>query len=153
MARTLVTPSRMATTAAATLATLATAAAAAAALAVAQVASTPPLLLPDPLRPPPCTRRLATFCKLLAHLLCRVRVLLWQMVKRGELLEPTSAAHLAKLMPLKHSGACPPAHHRSLDPRLRRLYVCYVDRPDQDPLLAVEWVVVARLVEDAARGR
>ena len=34
---------------------------------------------------------------LLADVLCRARVLLWQMVKRGELLEPTTAAHLAML--------------------------------------------------------
>ena len=48
---------------------------------------------------------------------------------------------------------CPPSHHRSIDPRVRRLYVCYVDRLEQDPLLSLHWVVGARPVEDAARGR
>jgi len=38
----------------------------------------------------------------LAHVLCRARVLLWQMVKQDALPEPTSAAHSAKLKPLKH---------------------------------------------------
>ena len=33
-------------------------------------------------------------CMLLAHVLCHARVLLWQMVKRGELPEPTTATHL-----------------------------------------------------------
>ena len=41
---------------------------------------------------------------LLAHVLCRARLLLWQMVKRGDLPEPTSAAHLAKLKPLRVGG-------------------------------------------------
>ena len=41
---------------------------------------------------------------LLAHVLCRVRVLLWQMVKRGVLGEPKTPAHLAKLKPVKVGG-------------------------------------------------
>ena len=40
-----------------------------------------------------------------------------------------------------------------LDPRVRRLYMCYVDRQEQHLLLPANWVVVARLVEDAAGGR
>jgi len=41
---------------------------------------------------------------LLAHVLCHARVLLWQMVKPGDLLEPTSEAHLAKLTPRGRVG-------------------------------------------------
>ena len=37
--------------------------------------------------------------------------------------------------------------------RVRRLYLCYVDRREQHLLLSVSCVVVARLVEDAAGGR
>ena len=40
-----------------------------------------------------------------------------------------------------------------LDPRVHRLYMCYVDRREQQLQFPVNWVVVARLVEDAARGR
>ena len=40
-----------------------------------------------------------------------------------------------------------------LDPRVRRLYMCYVDRREQQLLLPANWFVVARLVEDAAGGR
>ena len=40
----------------------------------------------------------------LAHVVCRARVLLWQMVKRGELPEPATAAHLAKLKPRARVG-------------------------------------------------
>ena len=47
------------------------------------MASTPLLPLPDPLRLPPCTRRLATLHAPCSHVLCRVRVLLWQMVGRS----------------------------------------------------------------------
>ena len=36
---------------------------------------------------------------------------------------------------------------------VRRLYECYVDRLVQHLLLSLDWVVVARLVEDAAGGR
>ena len=42
---------------------------------------------------------------LLADVLCRDRVLLWQMVKRGELPEPITAAHLAKLEPKGRIGS------------------------------------------------
>ena len=42
---------------------------------------------------------------LLAHVLCRARLLLWQMVKRGELPEPTTAAHLAELKPKGRVGS------------------------------------------------
>ena len=37
--------------------------------------------------------------------------------------------------------------------RAQTLFVCYVDRLEQRLLLLVSWVVVARLVEDAAGGR
>ena len=40
-----------------------------------------------------------------------------------------------------------------LDCFVLRLYVCYVDRLGHHLLLSVDWVVVARLVEDAAIGR
>ena len=91
-------------TAAATLATLATTAAAAAAI------------WPPPWQPAArCCRCLILCacppahavwqpCMLLAHVLCRARVLLWQMVKRGELAEPTTAAHLSMLTPLRVGG-------------------------------------------------
>ena len=39
-----------------------------------------------------------------------------------------------------------------LDPRVRRLYMCYVDRREQHLLLSVDWVVAVRPVEDAAGG-
>ena len=42
---------------------------------------------------------------LLVHVLCRARVLLWQMVKRGELPEPKTAAFLAKLTPRGRVGS------------------------------------------------
>ena len=41
---------------------------------------------------------------ILAHVLCCARVLWPEMVKRGELPEPTTAAHLARLKPRKRSG-------------------------------------------------
>ena len=40
----------------------------------------------------------------LAHVLCRARVLFRKMVKRGELPEPATAAHLAKLTPRGRVG-------------------------------------------------
>ena len=92
---------------AATLVTLATSAAAAAALVgAAHVASRPPLLLPDNCAacPPALTLCLATSACSLLTWSARACVLFCRMVKRGELPEPTTAAHLAKLQPRQASG-------------------------------------------------
>ena len=74
------------------------------------MSSMPPLPLPDPLRLPPASARPP--CVLLAHVLCGARVPLWQMVKRGELPEPTTAAHLAKLTPTRVGGKMTEAARR-----------------------------------------
>jgi hypothetical protein len=57
-----------------------------------------------------------------------------------------------------HPSSIRKFHMPNLSPMLdrlcvRRLYECYVDRLVQHLLLSLDWVVVARLVEDAAGGR
>ena len=51
------------------------------------------------------------------------------------------------------STSCPSSHLRSIDPRVRKLIVCYAGHLDQPILHTVHWVVVVRLLEDAAGGR
>ena len=54
--------------------------------------------------------------------------------------------------PFEHP-TCPPSHRGSIGRRLRRLYISYMDRLEQHLLLSVDWIVIVRLFEDAARGR
>ena len=57
-----------------------------------------------------------------------------------------------------HPSSIRTFHMPDLSPMLdrlcvRRLYVCYVDRLEHHLVLLLDWVVGARLVEDAAGGR